>query len=162
MPAPHEKLAASLAVLQALQKGGRRVFQSKEFGRTDRERLLRSGFLQEVMRGWLISSNPNASPGDSTPWYTSFWEFCSRYCENRFGDQWHLSAEQSLLVHGENMVIPAQAVINSPRGTNNRVELRFGTSLYDLKVAQMPPGSCEKNHPSSETFLAGFVCSLVK
>lgn len=42
------------------------------------ERLLQNGFLQEVMKGWLISTSPGAG-GDSTPWYASFWEFCARY-----------------------------------------------------------------------------------
>ena len=63
---PNEKLAASLAVLQDLQKSGRRVFQSQELTCVHRERLLRSGFLQEVMKGWLISSSPGAREGDST------------------------------------------------------------------------------------------------
>jgi hypothetical protein len=139
MAAPHEKLAASLTALQKLQKGGRRVFRSDELSRVHRERLLQNGFVQEVMRGWLISSSPGASAGDSTPWYASFWEFCARYCEERFGDEWHLSPEQSLLLHSENTVIPSQAVINSPKGTNNKINLLFDTSLYDLKEPQMPP-----------------------
>ncbi|MEX2260416.1 MAG: Fic family protein [Bryobacteraceae bacterium] len=141
MPMPNEKLAASLSVLQTLRKGGRRVFQSKDLSRVHRERLLQNGFLQEVMKGWLISSSPSARQGDSTPWYASFWEFCGRYCEVRFGQRWHLSPEQSLLLHAENTLIPSQAVIGSPRGTNNRVELLFGTSLYDLKVPRMPPAA---------------------
>ena len=137
-PTPNEKLAASLAALQQLQEGGRCVFQSKELSRVHRERLLRNGFIQEVMKGWLISSSPTARPGDSTPWYASFWEFCARYCEVRFGQQWHLSPEQSLLLHAENSVIPTQVIVSSPRGTNNNVGLLIGTSLYDLKEAQMP------------------------
>ena len=68
MPKPNEKLAESLAALQALQKGGRRVFRSRELSRTHRERLLRNGFLREVMKGWLMSSSPSARTGDSTPW----------------------------------------------------------------------------------------------
>jgi fido (protein-threonine AMPylation protein) len=139
MAAPNENLAASLTVLQGLQKGGRRVFQSGELTRTNRERLLANGFLQEVMKGWLISSSPSARDGDSTPWYASFWEFCARYCNERFGDAWHLSPEQSLLLQAENTVIPAQVVIYSPRGTNNTINLLFGTSLYDLRQAEMPP-----------------------
>jgi Fic/DOC family len=139
MPTPSEKLASSLAALRDLQMSGRRVFQSKELSRTHRERLLRNGFLQEVIKGWLISSSPR--PDDSTPWYASFWEFCARYCRERFADQWHLSAEQSLLLFSENTLIPAQAVVNSPLGTNNKVNLLFATSLYDLKVSQMPPAA---------------------
>src|SRR5258708_36984124 len=131
MTTPNEKLAESLTALRRLQQGGVRVFRSGEFSRIHRERLLQNGFVQEVIKGWLISSSPTARPGDSTPWYASFWEFCARYCEERFGDDWHLSPEQSLLLHSENTVIPAQAVINSPRGTNNKVELLLGPPRYD-------------------------------
>lgn len=138
MPTPHEKLAASLIALRKLQKGGRRVFQSRELSRVHRERLLQNGSVQEIMKGWLISSGPSARRGDSTPWYASFWEFCARYCEERFGVEWHLSPEQSLLLHAENTVIPSQVIINSPMGANNKVDLLFGTSLYDLKEARMP------------------------
>ena len=138
MAVPNEKLAESLDVLKALQEGGRRVFRSDDLSRVHRERLVANGFLQEVMKGWLISSSPSAREGDSTPWYASFWEFCARYCNDRFGEEWHMSPEQSLLLHGERTVIPEQVVVNSPKGTNNASKLLFGTSLYDLKVAEMP------------------------
>jgi hypothetical protein len=91
------------------------------------------------MKGWLISASPGAEPGDSTPWFASFWEFCARYARSRFGGKWHLSPEQSLLLHAENTVIPRQVVIYTPKGTNNSVDLLFGTSLYDLKAKEMPP-----------------------
>jgi fido (protein-threonine AMPylation protein) len=139
MAAPHEKLALSLTALQELQRGGRRVFQSKELSRVYRERLLKNGFLQEVMKGWVISSSPSTNQGDSTPWYASFWEFCARYCNGRFGEEWHLSPEQSIFLHAENTVIPTQIIVYSPKGTNNTVQLLFGTSFYDLKQPQMPP-----------------------
>ena len=138
MATPNEKLAASLARLQEIQKGGRRVFRSGELARVHRERLLRQGFVREVMKGWLISASPGSEPGDSTPWFASFWEFCARYASARFGERWHLSPEQSLLLHAENTVIPRQVVIYTPKGTNNAVELLFGTSVYDLKAKQMP------------------------
>ena len=44
-------------------------------------------------------------------------------------------------MHAENTVTPAQVVINSPRGSNNKVALPFGASIYDLKTPQMPPGT---------------------
>ena len=141
MRKPHEKLAVSLSALKELQKDGQRVFQSKVLSRVDRERLVRNGFLREVMKGWLISASPGSQDGDSTPWYASFWEFCAKYCEERFGDEWHLSAEQSLMLYGENTVIPRQVVINSPKGTNNRLDLQFGISMYDSKVPRMPPAA---------------------
>ena len=139
MSTPNEKLAASLAQLQKLQGRGRRVFRSGELTRVHRERLVRNGFLHEVMKGWLISSSPDADPGGTTPWFASFWEFCAAYCTARFGPDWHLSPEQSFLLHAENTVIPQQAIIYAPRGANNTVELLFGTSLYDLRQKEMPP-----------------------
>ena len=138
MAKPNEKLAASLVQLKNLQKGGRRVFRSNELTRIHRERLLRNGFIQEVMKDWLISSNPDTNPGDTTSWFASFWEFCVSYCTARFGDAWHLSPEQSLLLHAERTAIPRQIIIYTPNGTNNTVELLFGTSLYDLKQKDKP------------------------
>ena len=63
-----------------------------------------------------------------------------RGCDDRFGDQWHLSPAQSLLLHAENTIIPTQVVVYSPAG-DNMVKLLFGTSLYDLKQAEMPPAA---------------------
>jgi len=138
MPSPNEKLAESLDVLEALQQDNQRVFRSDDLSRVHRERLVENGFLQEVMKGWLISSSPEARAGESTPWHASFWEFCARYCDERFGEQWHLSPEQSLFLHGERTVIPDQLVVHSPKATNNDINLLFGTTLYDLKVVEMP------------------------
>jgi hypothetical protein len=140
MATAHEKLAASLEALRTLQEGGRRVFRSAQLRRADRERLIKNGFLRVVIRGWLISSSPDAAVrGDSTTWFASFWEFCHRYCEARFADQWYLSPEQSLLLHAENTTVPTQVVVFSPFGTQNTVQLPFGTSLYDVRVKKMPP-----------------------
>src|SRR4051812_41301783 len=106
MATPGEKLAASLAQLSALQGDGRRVFGSDEIQRVHRERLRKQGFLRVIMKGWMMADSPGVRPGDSTPWYASFWEFCARYCESRFGKDWYLSPEQSLLLQSENSVIP--------------------------------------------------------
>jgi len=138
---PAQRLAGSLAHLHALQAGGRRVFESRELGRIDRERLLQAGFVRPALKGWLLSSSPDTEEGDSTPWHASFWEFCARYCEKRFKKRWHLSPEQSLHHFGENTVTPPQVVIYSPLGTNNTVDLPFGSSIYDLRVQEMPPAA---------------------
>ncbi len=137
MASPSEHLVASLAILSKLQRT-ERIFRSNALSRVHRERLQKNGFIREVAKGWLISWNPGATKGDSTPWYASFWEFCARYCDTRFGGNWHLSPEQSLLLHAENSTIPAQVVVYSPKGTNNTIKLLFGTSIYDLKQ-RMPP-----------------------
>lgn len=115
------------------------VARSAEIGRAHRERLVQNGFLREVIKGWLISIGPRAQEGDTTPWYASFWEFCALYCRERFANEWHFSPEQSLLLHAQATAIPPQVVVYSPKGTNNNLQLLFGTSLYDLRQKQMPP-----------------------
>ena len=147
MPSPNEKLAASLAILQDLQGTERHVFRSEDFERAHRERLKRNGFLRPIIKGWYMLGDPGASPGDTTSWYASFWEFCARYGAHRFGDQWHLAPVQSLLLHAENTAVPNQVLVHSVKGTNNRIELTFGTSFFDLKTAEMPRAEdlCEKS-----------------
>ena len=135
MVAPNEKLAASLAQLRKLQTRGRRVFRSGELTRVHRERLVRNGFLARGDEGLAdlqqlrvpirvtrrlgllpsgSSARPTARPGSAR--------------------NWHLSPEQSLLLHAENTVIPRQVIVHTPGGANNTVELLFGTSLFDLKT----------------------------
>lgn len=141
MATPREKLAAALEELRHLQQDGSRVFKSAQFTRAARERLVKHGFLQDVMKGWLISASPAAKAGDTTPWYAAFWEFCWRYCEDRYSKDWHLSPEQSLLLHAEHTAVPRQVILHSIAASDNRIELPFGMSLFGLKQKAMPPAS---------------------
>jgi Fic/DOC family len=139
MATPSEKIATSLEALHRWQAEGRRVFSGKQLSRVHRERLVRHGYLQRVIDGWFISANPTAQPGESTPWLTAFWEFCGLYCEARFEANWHLSAEQSLLLHVGTTAIPTQVIVYSPRAQNNKLELLHDTSLYDIRETKPPP-----------------------
>ena len=92
-----EKLADSLQELQKFQKeNNHTIIKSSELSRVHLVRLVDNGFLQEVMKGWYISSRPDSAPGDTTNWYTSFWQFISVYAQSRFENDWCLTAEQSL------------------------------------------------------------------
>ena len=138
MVAPNEKLAQSLTVLHNRQIENRHIFRSAEFSREDRERLVRHGWLQPVIKGWLMASSPDVGEHDSTPWHAVFWEFCVRYCMHRFGDRWHLSPELSLALHAENTVVPHQVVVHAKDGGNNRIVLPFETSLFGLRSPRIP------------------------
>ena len=138
MATPNEKLAASLEALKDLQAQHGNVLKSSELSRTHRERLKKNGFLKDIILGWLIVTRPQDKPNESTFWYTSFWDFCRRYCHERFGSDWCFSSEQSLLLHAESGFIPKQVIIWSPKGSGNNTVLPFDTSLYDLKKA-LPP-----------------------
>jgi len=133
MASPQEKLAESLQVLRELQGRGVIAVRSADLSRTHRERLVKSGFLKEVMRGWYIPSSPDETPGDSTAWYASYWEFCAAYLRERFKSNWCLSPEQSLFLHTGNRTVPKQLLVRSPKGGNKPTTLHFGTSLFDVR-----------------------------
>jgi len=99
MAKPNVKLAESLEVLKELQTTYGKAFKTDHISRTHRERLVRNNFLIKVTKEWYIINNPDNKNGDSTAWYTSFWEFCKRYLEDRYGTNYCLSAEQSILFH---------------------------------------------------------------
>ena len=136
-----ERLADALRELGSLQEGNRRVFRSSEFDEGTRELLIKTGFLQQIIRGWVMSADPHAAPSDSTPWHASSWQFCSAYCDERFGDAWHLSPEQSLQLHAENSTMPRQVVVFSTQAGNNRMSLPFQTSLFDSRERTALPKS---------------------
>ncbi len=135
MSSPHEKLAESLEVLRALQERGAVAVRSRDLTRTHRERLVKNGFLQEVMKGWYISVQPDEVTGESTAWYASFWGFCAVYLKERFGKDWSLSPELSLLLHVGNMTVPRQLLVRSPKARNKITTLPHDTSLFDTRAA---------------------------
>jgi hypothetical protein len=141
MATPPEKLAESLELLHKLQSGdGSAAIRAKDLSRTHRERLMASGFLQEVIKGWYIPSRPDEVKGESTAWYASFWRFCAAYLDERFRRDWCISPEQSLSLHAGNWTVPRQLVVRAPGGRNNVTALPHGTSLMDLRAA-LPPAA---------------------
>ncbi len=138
MPAPADKLAESLAVLKELQDQGRVAIRASDLTRTHRERLLATGFIREVMKGWYVPGRPDEPMGESTSWYASFWAFSAAYLSERFGDEWCLSPEQSISLHTGDWTVPKQLLVRSPKGGNKPTELLFGTSIFDIRL-EVPP-----------------------
>lgn len=139
MASPSEKLAESLDALKAFQDKGIVAIRSRDLSRTHRERLLGSGFLQIVMKGWYIPARPDEQAGDSTAWYASFWDFCAAYLNERFGTVWCLSPEQSLFLHAGNFTVPKQLLVRTPKGGNKPINLLHGTSLFDVRASLPEP-----------------------
>ena len=135
MATPQEKLAEALEALKALQDGGTVAIRSTDLSRLHRERLLKNGFLQEVMKGWYIPARPDETAGESTAWYAAFWPFCAAYLQTRFDDEWCLSPEQSLALHAGNQTVPRQLGVRAPKGGNKPTALPFGTSLFDIRAS---------------------------
>ncbi|OQW60409.1 MAG: cell filamentation protein Fic [Proteobacteria bacterium HN_bin10] len=131
MPPPHEKLAQALEALRVLQTQGRQAIRSADLSRTTRETLQRNGFLQEVMKGWYIAAHPGVGEGESTAWFTSFWGFCLDYLTERFGTDWSLSPEQSLILHAGNLSVPRQLLVRAKGARNQTTHFIHDTSLFE-------------------------------
>ena len=141
MASPEEKLAQSLEILKGLQiKGGIAIVKAEAISRSHKERLIKNGFIKEVMKGWYISSNPQERKGDTTSWFTAYWQFCEVYLNDRFGEEWCTSPEQSISIHSGNWTIPDQLIIRSARAINQKVDLMYNTSLYMVNL-KMPDKS---------------------
>src|SRR3974390_2960263 len=103
-----EKLADSLSALKGLQDKGIVAIRTNQLTRTHRQRLLKAGFIREVMKGWYTPTRPDEPTGESTGWYASFWSFSAEYLNDRFVKDWCLSAEQSLSLHIGDWTVPKQ------------------------------------------------------
>lgn len=139
MATPQQKLADALEALKALQDKGKVAIRSTDLSRLHRERLMKNGFVQEVMKGWYISSRADETAGESTAWYAAFWPFCAAYLTSRFGDDWCLSPEQSLALHAGNQTVSRQLGVRAPKGGNKPTALPFGTSLFDIRASLPDP-----------------------
>ncbi len=111
------------------KKRGVHVLHTDKIARQDRELLLRTHWLQEIMRGWYLLTRPDVAVGDSTPWYASFWDFVSEFLEFNHGKEYCLSAECSLDVHVGDLTIPKQVIAISKKGSGVPLNLPYNTSL---------------------------------
>ncbi len=135
MATPSEKLAQALSELHKLQEDRDiAVIKASDLKTSHKQLLKRNRFIKDVIKGWYISTRPEERDGDTTSWYMSFWDFASMYLNERFGNEWCLSPDQSLLLHSGNRVIPKQLLVRSPKANNNIVNLLHGTSILDYKL----------------------------
>lgn len=144
MAKPAEKLAESLKALRAIQERGTVAIRSGDLTRTHRERLLRNGFLQKVIKGWYVPTRPDETSGESTAWYASFWKFCAAYLCYLKGERWCLSPEQSLSLHAGNRAVPKQLLVRAFSARNNVTTLPHGTSLLVIRAAMPSNGEIEE------------------
>lgn len=128
------RLAEALTALKKLQDDGKTAIKSGDLIRLQRESLVRNGFLRPIVKGWYMPCRPGEGTGDSTPWYAAMRDFILGYCTERFGDQWHVSAEYSLFLHTGKTITPLQVVVHSPLGQNGLLKLPDNCSILDYKT----------------------------
>ncbi|MFI3315428.1 MAG: cell filamentation protein Fic, partial [Rikenellaceae bacterium] len=140
-----ELLAASLEALKEIQnREDFLIVRSAELSRTHLKRLIDNRFLSQIIAGWYVVTDPLSLPGDTTAWYASFWKFISLYANDRYGDDWSLSAEQSLSIYSGLTIVSKQVVIRSKSANNNVIELIGGNSALSLK-ADIPNNTTKQN-----------------
>jgi hypothetical protein len=108
MATPKERFVEALKELQ--DKGIVAVHTTDLPKESIRVILVKKGFLKPIVKGWYIPADPTEHPGDSTSWYTSYWEFCAKYLEFKYGIAWCISAEQSLQLYAGNYTKPMQLI----------------------------------------------------
>jgi hypothetical protein len=134
MATPREKFVEALKILKKFQDQDSIAIHIDEIqNREYRKILLINGFLKVVSKGWFILSDPNETDGDSTSWFSSYWDFCSKFLNHKYGSNWCLSPDQSLLMHAGNWVVPVQLIVRSPKGNNHPTPLPHHTSVFNMK-----------------------------
>ena len=130
MPASKEiALVLSRAHKGAKQYGGN-ILHSADIERSDRELLVRTQWLQEIIKGWYMLVRRDINPGDSSAWFANIWDFLRLYLEYHYGQEYCLSSKNSLELHIGSTVIPKQIVIITARGGGKSQELLFDTSVF--------------------------------
>ena len=120
------------------------VVRSKDISRKDREALIHGKWLQPIVRGWYLLVRPDVPPGETSPWYASFWDFLGLYLQDLYGDQYCLSAENSLDLHVSSTIVPSQVIAISEKGNHTPLGLPFNTSLLTYRDTSNLPRECVK------------------
>lgn len=127
---PRSKLLKALEKIQNREAQHSSILQTHEIGRSDREILVRTGWLREIIKGWYLLVRPDAPNQDATVWYAHFWDFLAVYLRKYHGKNYCLSAEASLDILLEKPTTPKQVVIISAKGGGGAIRtLPYDTSL---------------------------------
>jgi len=138
MPPPTDTALAG-ALQRARQIAREAIVRSQDISRGDRELLVSRHWLREIIRGWYLLTTPDAQPGDTVIWHSSFWAFVAAYLRARFGRRHCLSAEASLDLWSGAMGTPKQLTVLTATGGSSRIELPTGTSILTYQNASNLP-----------------------
>lgn len=140
----HQLLAKSLKI--AKDKSNKGVLRANDISKLHLKRLLTNGWLFPILRGWYLLKQPAAKDGESTSWYSSFWDFIGIYLGSRFGENYCLSANDSISVHLGSTIIPKQLLVMVKKGGSSIVDLPFDTSIMIYQETKTFPESLAVVH----------------
>ena len=139
MPAlpPNELLARHLE--EATKVARHHIIQGKHLPQRTRQNLLSRGCLFEIVKGWYALVPPGTRTGDTALWHGHFWNFLALYLNDRFGDDYCLSAEASIDLWAGSTTTPKQMIIMIKAGGAGVTELAHGTSLVTYRDSDRFP-----------------------
>lgn len=123
----HALLAESLARVK--KQASMQIIKSEQISRIDRERLLKAGALQKIVRGWYLFCQPNTNAYETTPWYINFWDFIQLYLQARFNNDYCLSPETSLSLYLGKNIVPKQIIVLIKTAASFVLQLPHNTSI---------------------------------
>lgn len=135
-------LAESLARVKKIAV--KQIVKSEQISRVDRERLLKAGALQKIIRGWYLFCQPNTNAGESTLWYANFWDFVQMYLYKKFGDNYCLSPEASLKLYLGTTIIPKQIVVMVKEAIGFLLQLPHNSSILVYQERKNFPTEIKK------------------
>lgn len=138
----HKHLATSLR--NAKKAANHHIIKTNQLSRVDRERLLKANCLKKIIRGWYLFCTPVTNPGESTPWYASFWDFVRLYLTEKFGNDYCLAPEASLDLHLGKNYLSQQIVVVTKVGGNKVLALPHNTSILIYKDEKRFPKEMNK------------------
>jgi Fic family protein len=134
----HQKLADALDSASKLSVDN--ILQSRLITEKHLTLLKKEGFLKPVVKGWYLldADLSHSDTGESVLWHESYWVFISQYLKEMVGEDYILSAEQSLDLHTGNNVLPNQLLIGNAKKANRVVPLPRGLSLSLYTATEVP------------------------
>ena len=105
------------------------ILRSDRLTRTYLNWLIKTGFLQEITRGWYFVINPAASQG-STAWYGHYWSFVRQYLSERFREDYCLLPESSLRLLTGSTIVPQQLSVMRRSPGQQVLPLCLNTTLF--------------------------------
>ena len=87
---PNQKLADALESLKEIQDKNIIAIYTENFKTIKhRQLLLKYGFIREVSKGWYIASNPSETEGETTSWYSAYWDFVAAFLDHKYGNTFY-------------------------------------------------------------------------
>lgn len=145
MAKPHYQLLAE-SLARAKKRAVKGIIRTEMLARHDLERLEKDGWLTRIIRGWYLLKQPIAREGDSTLWYSSFWDFITIYLKSRFESHYCLSSNASIDLHIGRTTIPNQLLVMTQKGGSSVIDLPFKTSIVIYQETKTFPKKVEQLH----------------